>query len=481
MHFDLHRGMLLVVFLLLADTLHGQGTVASQTTQSVTVALPTIAAPATGRSTRPITAAEASAHAQAKRIETFAKTVSYRNVRYPIDSMHTVIAATGVQWLSRLQPHPVEGIQLDPAGKLGVTALRAPYSETQIAKRLATPGLSRNDKAYTLRTAVESFTDVYAPERLPEAEAYCRALDALGDSVATSQFEAHKTLLWTYYLLGQGADVIRHGTRAIQLSGIMPFANRNLMFGQTMEQVYMPTVEALTGKPDGRASVQKLNAVMRAAAVPSAALLAFDSVYARLGEKAQAVAEHWIESSAKLGTHAAPLFAHRWLNRGTPDSTTVPVNDGTIRLIEIATTGCAGCMWELHAVQRLRDRYPEVEPIMMTWTSGSWGNRFVEPIQEVGYLTDFLVKEMGITVPIGIWAGKKIPNNDGGMTPEPPPMFDAYPVFGKPMLWVVDGQGIVRRIFNGYDREIEMQIARTVELLVREKSARKGVASVNGL
>jgi hypothetical protein len=424
--------------------------------------------PATGRSTRPITAAEASAHTQAKVLEAMVKAVSYRSAHYPIDSIRAAVAVVGAEWLARLRQQPVKGIQLDPSGRVGVGARQDAYAKAQIATRLATPALPVSDKAHALRTAVEAFGNFYTPERLPVAEAYLKDLDALGDSAATWRFEARKTLLWTYYLLGRSADVVRLGTQAIQIAGIIPFANRNMLYGQVEEQVYSPTVEALTGQPNARAQIDRLNVVLRAGAIPDPALIAFDSVYARLGEMAQGAAEYWIASNAKLGTQAAPLVAHHWLNRPSHDSTTLSLNDGKIRLIEVANTGCAACIHELHALERLSRRFPQIEPMMITWTTGAWGNRLVEPADELRLLTNYFVTDTKITFPVGIWAGKKMPNEDGGMTPEASPNNQNYPPYGKPMLWVVDGAGTIRRAFTGYDREIEMQITRTVEFLIRE-------------
>jgi hypothetical protein len=112
-----------------------------------------------------------------------------------------------------------------------------------------------------------------------------------------------------------------------------------------------------------------------------------------------------------------------------------------------------------------------VEPVMLTWTFGHWGNRFVEPAAEISHLKAYFVNEVKVMHPIGIWAGRKIPHEDGGLTPELPANFADYPLFGKPMLWIVDGRGIIRRVFTGFDRDIEQQMTRTVEFLLREKTS----------
>jgi hypothetical protein len=382
--------------------------------------------------------------------------------------MRAAAAVSGARWLAKLRAQPIRGIQLDPSGHVGVAAGQEAYAKSQIAVRLATPHLPFSDKAFTLLTAVDAFSDVYAPDRIPVAEAYLTQLDALGDSAATWQFEARRGLLWTFYLMGRSADVARHGMRAIELLTAMPFTDRRLLFEHVEERVYSPTVEALTGQPSARQAIEQLNAMVRAAARPTPTLLAVDADYAYLGSAYQRSAEEMIGGNAKLGSAAAPLIAHRWLNRTSGDSATMSLNDGKIRLVEVAHTGCVPCVYELHALQRMHTRFPQIEPVLLTWTFGYWGNRLIEPAEEVRHLTDYFVTNTKITYPVGIWSGKKVPNEDGGNTPEESPNLKDYPIFGKPMLWVIDGRGIIRRVFTGYDREIETQIVRTVEFLLAE-------------
>jgi hypothetical protein len=108
--------------------------------------------------------------------------ISFRDTHYPIDSMRKVVEATGVEWLVRLQQQEqyqrVRGLQIDPAGHIGVVAGQEAYAEAQVAARLATPGLRLQEKAVTLVKAIEAFASEHHPERLPIAERYLRQLDA---------------------------------------------------------------------------------------------------------------------------------------------------------------------------------------------------------------------------------------------------------------------------------------------------------------
>src|SRR5688572_24346811 len=64
-----------------------------------------------GRSTRPITAAEAATHVITKRVENATK-LSFRSGHYPIDSMRSAVASVSGEWLARAQSVPITGIQL---------------------------------------------------------------------------------------------------------------------------------------------------------------------------------------------------------------------------------------------------------------------------------------------------------------------------------------------------------------------------------
>jgi len=447
----------------------GVQSAAQSSSSRVFVPVPKFEMDGQGVSTRPVTAAEAATLTMANRAKLAADMISWRSGHYAVDSLRAVVAANAMHWFTELQHQPVRGIQLDPLGYVGVMASQEPFAKAQITARLATPGLSLLDKAYTLRMAVDAFGgDPHMPERLPMAETYLEALDAMGDTVAAWQYDARKTLLTTYYLLGRSPDVMRHGTHAIALLPRIAYADRDFL---GLGDVYGPTIDALTAQPNARPAIEQLNATLRAIASPAPALIASDSAYYWMGQGEPAQIENLIAGNARLGTSGAPLIAHYWLNRASHDSATVPVDDGKIRIVEMAHTGCPGCVYALYGLQRLHVQFPQIEPIMVTYTFGSWANRLVDPAEEIAYLTDFFVTSTKVTFPVGIWAGKKVPNEDGGLSPTPSANEVNYPTFGKPMLWVLDGHGQIRRIFTGYGLEIQAQLQHTVEFLLREAAA----------
>jgi hypothetical protein len=153
------------------------------------------------------------------------------------------------------------------------------------------------------------------------------------------------------------------------------------------------------------------------------------------------------------------------------------VNDGKIRVIEMAHTGCEPCVEALYALQQLHTQFPTIEPVLLTWTFGYWGDRLVEPAEEIAHLTDYFVTKTRVTYPVGIWAGKRMPNEDGGSAVQPSVNLANYPSIGKPMIWVIDGRGIIRKIFTGYSRDINVQLVRTVEYLLREAANDAGTTT----
>jgi len=416
-----------------------------------------------------LSAAEAAFYVQAQQARTLAD-VSFRRA-VPIDSVNAVVASNGARWLAQLRTTTIKGIQLDPAGNVGVAATEEAYAKAQIATRLATPGLSFGDRAFTYATAVQAFASQYHPERLPDAEAYLKALDAMGDPAAMWQFQARSVLVEAYYQLGRADDVIRLGTRAIALVPVMEFIDRSVMYDFGKE-LYVATAEALAGRPNGRARIDSVNAILRRAATPAPTLAALDPWIGIRGSMNTERLTSYVATSDRLGRKGARVLRNYWLNWPGHDSAAMAMDDGRVHVLVIGNNSCAPCLAAMYGANRLQQRFPTTAFVITTSISGSWGNRLIEPKEEVAHLTDSFLNYMKLTIPIGIWAPQKVVNEDGGVTPEDnDPIWKDYPFAagGKPMIWIMDRTGTIRRVFpGGYSAEIEAQIARTVQFLERE-------------
>jgi hypothetical protein len=432
-----------------------------------------------GISTRPVTASEAASQALFERYTPITG-LSWRS-RYVGDSLHQAGAEAVRRWVTKVRPAPASGMHLDGAAFVDVSMNDVAAAQARIAERFATPGLSLSDKAYTLRQAVYSFSDNWAPQHLPIAEQYLTQLIALGPETTPWQFQARTALMSVYYFLGRNAEVVRHGMAAMALLPQMPFDERGMEYWAPY--VYPTTLDALLGLPDASAQIAALTAAFRAGAtIPPAELarlVAHDSMYAKMAKAFTYRVNDAVRVNAKLGTSGAPIVAHYWVNRGAPDSATIPVNDGKIRLLQSGNTDCAPCLQGFYGMQRLHEQFPEIEPTALIFTWGGWGGKIVDGAVEAAHLRDFFLTRVKATYPVAIWAGKRIPNQDDGYDVEISPNLKTYECIGKPTFWLVDGKGRIRKIFVGYGRDMELQIARSIEFLLAESRTVSSSASVS--
>jgi len=396
---------------------------------------------------------------------------------YPKDSLLALEVRRAQGWLTALPSASATGIQMDPYGTIAVLAGREDLAKQTIAARLATPGLSFTDRAYTLQSAVSSFASPDYPNRLATAEQYLAQLDALGPRAAFWQFNARKPLIYAYYRLGRAADVARTGTHAFSIVGQIPYEWRGQpsMYSQGIPFTYAAVVDALSGMPDGKATIRAMNASLMANAAAPAALLAVDPTFRYAEETNKDLMKSQIALADRVGEPGKPLSANYWANRGAShDSQSVAVNDGKIRVIEIGSFTCGGCIAAVPGMERLHQRYTGVEFDFMTFGTGVWGNRIVPPKEEAEHLADHFVNKLHATFPIGIAMPlKHVATDDDGeaavITTET--WSDGYyPQTGKPTFYIVDGHGTIRRVLAGYGRDLEGNIANIIEFLQKEST-----------
>jgi len=427
----------------------------------------------------PPVAEEAHENLGAERDLTSTMAMRVMSAHYPKDSMRAVAAARAEAWMTTLRATPVTGIQVDPYSWIAVTANQDGVAQQQIAARLAIPGLSVPDRAYTLQHAVQVFADADVPSRLPIAEQYLKQLDALGTEAAYWQFTARYPLLYAYYRLGRSTDVARLGLRAFELVEQMPYLSRGAFYEDSF--LYTATVDGLLRQPNGRATVRALNARLLAEASPSAEVIARDSSLRYYpAERWKGLIQAYASVSERMGQAGTPLAASYWVNRGsTRDSQSVAVTDGKIRILEIGSFTCAPCMAAVPALERLHQRFPAIEVDFMTSTQGWWGNRVIEPRAEAERLADHFLTVKHATFPIGIAFAPRAPDDDGGAMPVVATTTwhaDNYPQISKPTFYILDGHGTIRRVIAGYNRDLENSLADVVEFL-RHEAQQDGPAS----
>jgi thiol-disulfide isomerase/thioredoxin len=408
-------------------------------------------------------------------------------LHYPKDSLDRLKVARATQWVTSFPVATVRGIHLDDYATIAADAHNDALAQEEITTRLKAPGLSINDKAYTLKNAVAAFAHEETPERLPIAERYLAQLDALGPAAAYQQFVARDRLVYVYYRLGRSTDVARVGLQALELVPRMRYDLREVLYGPLASAfLYGAAVDAVSGQPNGHTTLRALNTKLRAAAEPPAEYrVESDSFFIRQAKFGWIPEiERKISIAERVGAQAPPLIANYWVNRGaTRDSQSVAVNDRKIRVVEIGSFTCPGCMAAVPGLERLYQRYRGVEFTFMTSTQGWWGNRIIDAKDEADSLAKHFVNVARATFPIGIAMQRRVATDDGGSrTVESTPTWhaDQYPQISKPTFYVLDGRGIVRRILTGYGRDLEENIANIVEFLQKESNAATHPPSMSG-
>jgi hypothetical protein len=92
----------------------------------------------------------------------------------------------------------------------------------------------------------------------------------------------------------------------------------------------------------------------------------------------------------------------------------------------------------------------------------------------VAALRDYYVNKRALKFPIVVWAPSRAYDDDGNFSVPDSPNNKAFFVSGTPRFCIVDGNGRLRRVLDGYSRDIEAQLNHVVEHLIAE-AGRQGV------
>jgi hypothetical protein len=256
----------------------------------------------------------------------------------------------------------------------------------------------------------------------------------------------------SYYGVGQANDLIRTGEEAMQLVARMPFPERAVFFVEFRgKEPFFKLCEALSGQKDGQARIAQVAATVQAAAVPPAAIVAIDTGFVTIGGIWGEGVRLQIATMKRLGTTADPIVSNYWLNMPSRDSQTIALNAGKIHVFQISTRDCPACIAQNFQMQQVHDAMPDVGVMFVTHTLGYWSNRLVTPDEEADRLGEYYLKDAKLTYPIAIWKPKIVINpEDGGKVNDSNGPNEAnYPYASKPVIWMVDGNGIIRKVYNG--------------------------------
>jgi len=399
----------------------------------------------------------------------------------PNDKLDGMIAQRAKQWVASLTSDSVKGIQQDPMGELFVATGHDEAAKQQFAARLATPGLSIEDKAYTLVLAVRVFgKEADSAARMRTALEYLATLDALPRRVAFEQFVAHQALADAYFSAGHGPEVIKQLSKAFILVPDIPFENRHWQLGEpgSIGQSFISLADVLSGRPDGRARIDSVGEWLKPYTLPTAALLAADtkdSLAYKNGRMNSMGFAGVLQMVSRIGRPAPDVIANHWWNTtvpttphaGPPGTKAKSFADGVIRVTEYGHYGCQGCLLALPKLERLRKEAP---PGVEMWyvsdgNGGVWGNTPCTPDEEAEHLRHYYLDRKGYRMPIALYLGDRNADPDGGSLEGGSPTFAAYPIEGYPWFIVTDGKGIVRHVSFGYE---EALLKNTVKYLLAE-------------
>jgi len=404
-----------------------------------------------------------------------------RDLKPPPPHYDDSVVTHGRTWVTSLQGTAQRGLQIDAMGVIAVRAGDDAAAQQQFAARLATPGLSIGDRAYTAYLAVKTFVrDPANTARLEIARTYVTMLDTipLTPEAMWYRFTGHRDLAVSYYARRDSAVVVREILAADAVIPSIPFHQR---YWPARRAGLLIFAEMVSSQPNAKARVDSLKKFLTAAFTAPPALAAQDSEYVWMSQGYLG----WINEDTHqldlLGKKGAVIVGTYWYGMPAPaaDNPVAPgaknfaVDDGHIRVIEFGERSCAPCMGALPALRRVHAAAPpEVQFLYVTETEGSWGADLVEAPVEVEHLRNLFLTKEKLNMPLAIWAGPKQRGSDNTFVPMGSPNYFTY-ISATPTLVVTDGHGIVRHVGAPIGDEAEKDLVEKLRRLVLEAGGGK--------
>ncbi len=411
--------------------------------------------------------------------------------RVPGSEVRGELRRRAQEWAASLAAAPGAGIQLDAAGELFISAGDITSAQAVFGKRLATPGLSLADSAYTLELAVGLFSRGGRASgdtaRLVIAKQYLKQLDALPTSISVAKFKGHMSLAYTHYFRGDGAAAVAEALDALNVVKEVGFAERYDMMvagdGRAVPHALTMLGEIWSVDTTHRSILDSVGKHMLSLAKASPEQLANDTkrkTYAWASGRWTEDVQNAMAMNGLVGKPAPPLIGTHWYNTETPpissdaapNARALPAGDGVIRVVELGGLGCAACLSALPVMERVRDRFQD-QPVSVWYLSQSdqrWGATDCKPDECAEHIYKYYVKHHGTTLQLGVWSP---PIDDstrevGAVLARENPNFLGYHIDGIPVFVVVDGQGRVRRMIRGGGPTLERTLTQVVTYLLAE-------------
>jgi thiol-disulfide isomerase/thioredoxin len=374
----------------------------------------------------------------------------------PIDRVKVEQEATDLaaRYADRYSVDKMAPDDLVPLARLCQAAKQPARAQQALARRLALPGITDDQKADTLAAGVEiCMGRATADEGVKQAETFAAELDTIRGA-GRQQIQVHSRL-GTYYRAADVDDrILQHGSKVIALARALSAAERAAL-GTTLAAAYTNVAEVYGGREQSD----------RAVAILEQALTEVRSV-----PGARSVIEPTLARYRLVGTAAAPIEAAHWFN--APAATSMVHLKGTVTLVEFTAHWCTWCRRTYPSIVRLHERWAGkgLQVVFATELYGFFGEpRALTAEQELEADRRYFLEEHRLPFKIAIENQRKpVP----GQSAAPNPNEDRYKVGGIPQIVVVDKAGKIRAILIGSDPAYEARLNDMVERLLAEKGAR---------
>jgi hypothetical protein len=395
----------------------------------------------------------------------------------PVDSIYKLVRARARHIAATVGWDTVRGKQADAGLEILIRAGDTTRMPRLLARRLAEPGLRVQDSAYTLMLVVGAYARRTWPADLVHAELYTKRLDALSAKAAFWQAQAHQTLAMQHYVQWHPADVLAHMEQVVRAMGRMDYLSRRSYQAVKASLIWVGLLYPLAAStdvaplvPNGVARLEALMQQMQELAMMPASLTSMCSSIRRIEtspHRGPGMAAAALKARKPL---MPPLFGTIW--RNIPDTASHALKFGDGHVYVVRRVGCKLLPAAARSLERLLVDVPELRVVLYCANDGVWGNIFVTPEEEIASLQARLDQELHSKIPIAIWIGKKVKNQEGGWVPMSDTTADAFEYWDAILI---DRQGrrrpLIYDVGAGPGEGHLLQIAQIRQVLAEPASA----------
>ena len=418
------------------------------------------------------------------------------------DSARALVDSLSRRWVAGIQTAPVTRFQQVPMLMLEARANDVAAVQQRVAVLLQAPDLTEEERIWILVNGLRACKiaggdSIASPAWMQLAHAYEQQLGkvpagAPRDFSEAARVEALLFFMHQDWMRGNIPQAVQEGWHAYALmAAISSYETRALVIGGessldgTFQFSHLNFAALLAGQPQSRQALDSLARLLRQAIELPATDAARDTALRALEEQVKPRLDGSLALIALYGTPAVPMVATHWFNQSQPTQAAPaelagatgaavrmkPMNDGIIHIIQYGFYGCPEALPAFRAMARMLPTLPRgVDVQYYTTTNGAWGDEEIAPDAEAEHLRKYWLEHNKATLPITIWAGKKVPTPDGGLLPEISPIVEAYRLSACPTFVVIDGHGIVRFYASGGGPLVQQQLRHIVMMLDAERS-----------